>query len=103
MTYPENTTLAILVHALYFGMTVTFVMLTIAILVRASYHRGITKNKLTMRPYYYMIGYFSCIIAKNLVLLNLNEKGEFTSLFVAYVYLVLDYGKALSVLLSFGS
>jgi hypothetical protein len=62
-----------LVHAVYFGMTATFIVLTVAILVRATFQRQITKNKLTLMPYYYMIGYFTCIILKNWVLLTRNE------------------------------
>ena len=91
-----------MVHAFYFGMCATFIVLTAVLTVRATYRREITKNKLTMQPYYYMIGYFTCIIFKNWVLLSLNKKGEFPGLFMAYLYLFLDYGKMLSVLMAFG-
>jgi hypothetical protein len=84
-------------------MTVSFIILTVGILVRATFHRRITKNKLTMKPYYYMVGYFSCIVLKNFVLLTLTENGEFPSLFLAWLYFLLDYVKLCSILLSFGS
>jgi hypothetical protein len=103
MTYPDNDLLAKLVHACYFGMTATFVVLTIIILVRAAYQRRITKNKLTLNPYYYMIGYFSFIILKNWVLLSRNDKGEFPGLLMAWTYIFMDYLKTLSVLMAFGS
>jgi hypothetical protein len=101
--YPEHELRATIVHATYFGMTVTFIVLTVGILVRATFHRRITKNKLTMKPYYYMLGYFTCIVAKNFVLLTRNTKGEFPGLFMAWFYFMLDFGKTFSVLMSFGS
>jgi len=50
-----------------------------------------------------MITYFACIIIKNFVLLTYSDKGAFPNLILAWLYIIIDFGKLLSILMAFGT
>lgn len=50
-----------------------------------------------------MIAYFACILMKNFVILSLTDKGAFPNLILAWLYVVIDFGKLVSILMAFGT
>lgn len=50
-----------------------------------------------------MIAYFACILMKNFVILSLTDKGAFPNLILAWLYVVIDFGKLVAILMAFGT
>ena len=77
-------------------------MLTIVFWIHAEYQRRLTKNKLTLRPYLFMMGFFlSLMILDNLIVFM--PEGHFVHLSIAYTFYVFDFMRLFFCLAAFGT
>ena len=90
-------------HSLYFGLSLTFAVISIWIKSVISKDFRITKNKLTLRPYFYMFCFFLACIVMDFGLIFKNGKSEFKKISVAYLCLVVYFLRLLFVFLAFGT
>ena len=80
----------------------TFLVFTLVIWTQAKWNIRITRNRLTLKPYLFMMSYFATLVIKNLILVN-PTSGAFSNITTAYFYLLFDYISRMSLLMAFGA
>ena len=93
----------LLIHSIYFGLSLSFALYCLYIWTVIRFDHRITKNKLTLQPYLYMLVFFlSCIAMDFMVIFDLDEDGDFQSFLNAYCCEMVYFFKLMFVLLAFG-
>ena len=92
-----------LLQSFIFGLTTTYLLITLWYYIYARFQVRVTKNKLTLQPYLYMIGYFLTTLLKDILQLTRDKDNAFVSLGLAYFYLFVNGLELMFVLMAFGT
>ena len=78
------------IQSFIFGLTIFYLLVTLWYYIYARFQVRVTKNKLTLQPYLYMMCYFLTNLIKNMLQLTRDKNDAFPNLGLAYCYLFVN-------------
>ena len=91
-----------ILQSFIFGLTGTYLAITLWYYIYAKCQMKITNNKLTLQPYLYTIGYFLTTLLKDSLQLT-NKDDAFLNLGIAYCYMITSFSEQMFILMAFGT